>query len=89
MNKHRRHQLNQKAQGKSQPEGDISLESAITELRKEVLAEVRVISSGLPTGSYVRLVDLDKELAELEQELQQKVDEEKSAVENKGAGAPV
>lgn len=71
MKHNRRHQLAQKATGKSQPEGDVSVESMIKELKSEILAEIRLISTGVSNSLY-KLVELDKELAELEKELETK-----------------
>lgn len=43
----------------------------IAELKKEVLEEVRLITSGVSNSAF-KLVELDKELAELEKELENK-----------------
>jgi hypothetical protein len=54
-------------------EGEITTESLIQEVRKEILAEVRLISTGISLSLY-KLVEMDKELAELEKDLENKIE---------------
>jgi hypothetical protein len=69
-----KHKRKQELESKiKKEEGEISTESLIQEVKKEVLAEVRLVSTGISTSLY-KLVEMDKELAELEKELENKIE---------------
>jgi len=70
MKHQRKNQLAQKAE--TNPE-EISTESLIQEVRKEILEEVRLVSTGVSLSLY-KLVEMDKELVELEKDLQTKLE---------------
>lgn len=69
-----KHKRKQELESKiKKEEGEISTESLIQEVKKEILAEVRLVSTGISLSLY-KLVEMDKELAELEKDLENKIE---------------